>query len=507
MMNREILISIDEQEKRVAVLEHGRLEEFFIERSSHRHIAGNVYKGRVAQVVKGMEAAFVDIGLGKNGFLYIQEFLPATLKDDDYSLEPAESLKETKGSKQSQKGQKKEHVTIENLLRKGQEVLVQVVKEPFGTKGCRLSSQISLPGRFLVLMPYSKNIGISKKITNDKERLRLRNLLKEIGLSKDMGCIIRTQAMGLGKREFVRELKYLMRLWQNIKVKASRKNAPSLIHEEYDLVLRTARDFFSEDMEKVVIDKKDDYKRVLNFIKVLAPQLRRRLNLHKEKMDLFDKYDVDKQSEEIFAREVPLKKGGYIVIEPTEALTSIDVNSGSFVYSDRLEETAYLTNMEAAKEIARQLRLRDLAGIIVIDFIDMGKSSHQKKVLHVLEKEMEKDKARFTIYPFSALGVVQIARQRIRRKLESIFFQSCPECKGRGRIKSSESIAIKALREIRKYLVAHKKRYLEVNVHPKVAMRLLNEDRGAITSLEKRMWVKIAVLTDEHLGIEEVRFL
>ncbi|MFH2137207.1 MAG: Rne/Rng family ribonuclease [Candidatus Omnitrophota bacterium] len=505
-MSRDILITTDEQEKRVALVENNRLEEFFIDRATHKHIAGNVYKGRVAQVVKGMEAAFVDIGLGKNGFLYIQEFLPASLKNDEYSLEPATEVL-SDANKAVPVPHKKEHVSIDSLLRKGQEVLVQVVKEPFGTKGCRLSSQISLPGRFLVLMPYSKNIGISKKITNEKERLRLRTLLKEIGLPKEMGCIIRTQAMGLGKREFVRELQYLLRLWNNIRVKSSRKKAPALIHEEYDLVLRTARDFFSDDIEKLIVDTHDDYKRVLNFIKILAPQLKRKLRLHKEKMSLFDKYDIDKQSEEILAREVSLKKGGYIIIEPTEALISIDVNSGSFVNQDRLEETAFLTNMEAAKEIARQIRLRDLAGIIVIDFIDMSRNAHQKKVLQLLEKEMEQDKARVTIYPFSQLGIVQIARQRIRRKLESIFFQTCSACDGRGRIKSAETIAIKALREIKKYLIGQKKRYLEVNVHPAIAMRLLNEERGAITSLEKKMWVKIAILTDEHLGIEEVKFL
>ncbi|MFH1458904.1 MAG: Rne/Rng family ribonuclease [Candidatus Omnitrophota bacterium] len=502
MENNEILISVDEKEKRVAILENRKLEEFFLERTNSDHLAGNIYKGKVAQVVKGMEAAFVDIGLGKNGFLYIQELLPETLKLDEYSVEPADDAQ-----KNGIKKERPDKVSIDSLLTKGQEVLVQVVKEPFGTKGCRLTSQISLPGRFLVIMPYSKNIGISKKITNDKERLRLKNLLKEIGLTKDMGCIIRTQAQGMGRREFVRELNYLLRLWKIIKIKSARRQAPCLIHEEFDLILRTARDLFNDQINQFVLDQKDDFKRVLGFIKTLAPQLSKKLKLHKEKIDLFEKFDVEPQIEEIFQKQISLKKGGYLVIERTEALISIDVNSGKFVNRSRLEETAFLTNFEAAKEIARQIILKDLAGIIVVDFIDMQKNQHQKKILQVLTKAMEKDKARSTIYPFSPLGVVQIARQRIRKNIETMIFETCPHCQGRGKVKSTQTIAVKVLREIKKFILKNKKRYLKVAVNPQIAMRLFNEDRVAITNLEKRMWARIAIITDEHLGIEDVRFL
>ncbi|MCK4993509.1 MAG: Rne/Rng family ribonuclease [Candidatus Omnitrophica bacterium] len=503
MQNKEILMSVDEQEKRVAVLENGKIEEFFLERNSVAHLAGNIYKGKVAQVVKGMEAAFVNIGLEKNGFLYVQELLPESLRSDEYAIENADEVEKENSSKKSIRQTK----TIDKLLTKGQDVLVQVVKEPFGTKGCRLTSQISLPGRFLVLMPYSKNIGISKKITNEKERQRLKALLKEIGLPKDMGCIMRTQAQRMGKREFARELKYLLRLWRIIKIKSSRRNAPCLIHEEYDLTLRVARDFFNDDIKEVLIDNKEDYKKVMGFIKTLAPHLRRYIHFFKEKMPLFEKHDTQMQIEKIFAQKVSLKKGGYIVIERTEALVSIDVNSGSFVNRGRLEETAFLTNLEAAKEIARQAALKDLAGIIVIDFIDMQKSSHQKKVLSVLMKAMENDKARFTIYPFSPLGIVQIARQRIRKNLDSVIFDKCVHCSGIGRVKSVQTIAIAALRQIRYFLQTNKRRHLKVKVHPKIAMRLLNEDRMIITNMEKKMWVKIAIITDEQLGIEEVVFL
>lgn len=502
MDNKEIIISADEKEKRVAILVNEKMEEFFIERASSDHFAGNIYKGKIAQVVKGMEAAFVDIGIGKNGFLYIQELLPETLRQDEYAVEPAVELK----GKDAEKSVTS-HMGIENLLNKGQDVLVQVVKEPFGTKGCRLTSQISLPGRFLVLMPYSRNIGISKKITDENERKRLKSLLKEIRLSKDMGCIIRTQAQGMGKREFTRELKYLLRLWRTIKTKAAKRNAPCLIHEEYDLILRTARDFFRDDVLQLVIDNKDSYKKVLGLVNTLAPQLRRRIRFHKEKIQLFEKYDIEHQIEKVFQPKVPLKKGGYIVIERTEALISIDVNSGRFVNRGNLEEIAFLTNLEAAKEIVKQIILRDLAGIIIIDFIDMQKASHQKKVLQVLSKAVEKDKARSTIYPFSPLGIVQIARQRIRKNIESLIFQKCPHCQGTGRIKSIQGLAIKVLRQIKTHILINKKRYIKVVVHPLIAMRLFNEDRMAITNLEKRLWVKIAILTDEHLGIEEVKFL
>lgn len=501
MEKREIYISVDEYEKRVAILQDSNLEDFFLERVAHAHLAGNVYKGKVAQVVKGMEAAFVDIGLEKNGFLYIDDLLPEPVPTGD------DAVVFTEASEAPAAAPKPVPQNIEQLLTKGQEVLVQVVKEPFGTKGCRLTSQVSLPGRFLVLMPYSKTIGISKRITDEKERLRLKEILRDIGLPKDMGCIIRTQALGLAKKEFARELRYLMNLWKNIRIKAARRQAPCLIHEECDLILRTARDFLGEEIHSLVIDNKDDYKRLMGFIGALAPHLRRRIRLYKEKMPLFEVEDIDHKIEEIFRQKIPLKKGGYIVIERTEALISIDVNSGSFVDRGKLEETAFLTNLEAAKEIARQITLKDLAGIIIIDFIDMEKSGHQRKVLQVLEKALERDKARSTIYPFSPLGIVQIARQRVRQSLESVMFEKCPCCEGRGRVKSIRSIAISVLRKIKQYLKLNQRRQLEAAVHPQIAMRLLNEDRMAITALEKRMWVKITVLSDEHLSIEDVRFL
>ncbi|MBI4846702.1 MAG: Rne/Rng family ribonuclease [Candidatus Omnitrophica bacterium] len=437
MKNREIIISSDEQEKRVAILEDGKLEEFFLERNKSRHLAGNIYKGKVAQVVKGMEAAFIDIGLEKNGFLYIQELLPETVKNDEYAVDGNDEP-----SSAEQNNNTGGQISIENLLNKGQDVIVQVVKEPFGTKGCRLTSQISLPGRFLVLMPYSNNIGISKRITDEKERQRLKELLKEIGLPKEMGCIMRTQAAKMGRKEFDRELKYLLRLWQTIKRKSVRKNAPYLIHEEFDLVLRTARDLFGEEISQMIIDSRDDYKRVLGFIKTLAPQLQRGIKLYKDKMPLFEKNDVEKQIEEIFAQQIVLRRGGYIVIERTEALISIDVNSGRFVTRGRLP-----------------------------------------------------------------LGIVQIARQRVRKSLESIMFSQCAQCKGMGIVKSPQTIAFKVLRQIKYFLMSNKKRYLEVCVHPQIAMRLFNEERSAINTLEKRYWLKIAILTDEHLGIEEVKFL
>ena len=501
MAQRTILVSTDEFEKRVAVLSAGKLQEYFLERSQASHLAGNIYKGKVAQIVKAMEAAFVDIGLPKNGFLHVQEFLPESLKTEEYSLEPAEGAGETPAPDPGRRA------TIDQLLNRGQEVVVQVVKEPFGTKGCRLTTQISLPGRFLVLMPYSRNVGISKRITNEKERQRLKDVLREINFPKDMGCILRTQAEGRGKREFEREMGYLLRLWRNIKTKASRHAAPCLLHEEYDLVLRVTRDSFGDDVEQLILDNKDDFHRVNGFIQTLAPHLRRNLRMHKDRMQLFEKYDVDRQSAEIFQKQVQLKRGGYIVIERTEALISIDINSGRFVTGGRLEETAFLTNMDAAEEVARQILLRDLAGIIVIDFIDMEKSSNQRRVLQALSQAMEKDKARSTIYQFSPLGLVQIARQRVRKSIESVLLQECSHCTGRGKVKSVQTVAIEVMRKIRLFLLTNKKRYLEVNVHPEIAMRLLNEDRAAITSLEKRFWIKIAVLTDEHLGLEEVRFI
>ncbi|RKY37594.1 MAG: hypothetical protein DRP78_00650 [Candidatus Omnitrophota bacterium] len=496
---KKILQSIGAQEKRVVVIDkNGKIEEFLLERNND-NLAGNIYKGKITHVVKGMDAAFVDIGRGKNGFLYVNELIPCV---DAYSIEVDEhSTKKTENL--PFKGKK----DIGKLLRKGQEIMVQVVKEPFGTKGCRLTSQISLPGRFLVLMPYNKSIGISKKIKNKKERVRLRSLLQELKLPQSMGCIIRTQAENKGKREFAREIKYLLRLLQEIKQQGLKSTAPCLLHQEYGLVLRTARDLFTDDIEQFIVDDRDAYKQAVNFIKILAPELKSRLVLHKEKISLFEKYDVNVQIENIFLRKVTLENGGYIVIEKTEALVSVDVNSGSFIDTSKLEQTALITNLEAAKEVARQIKLRDLAGIIIVDFIDMQKIVNQKKVLQVLYKFLENDRARINIYPFSPLGLVQIARQRIRKSVENIMFMKCPHCQGKGMIKTIQTIAIKVLRRLKYFLLTHKQRSVEITVHPLIAMRLLNEERAEIITLEKKMWRKIAIFADEHLDLEEIKFL
>ncbi|MCM8813449.1 MAG: Rne/Rng family ribonuclease [Candidatus Omnitrophica bacterium] len=497
MANREILVSVDDFEKRVVILEDSRLAEFYLQRSTQRQVAGNIYKGKVAQIVKGMEAAFVDLALEKNGFLYIEELLPETLLEGYETELPDEEREKKSGPRPS----------IEQLLHKGQEVLVQVVKEPFGTKGCRLSSQISLPGRFLVLMPHSANIGISKRITAEKERARLRSLLREIGLPKDIGCIIRTQAEGLEKKDMKRELHYLLQVWYTLKKRAAKTAAPSLVHEESDLIVRIARDIFSQNFAHILIDGKEEFKKIMAFFRALAPELRDRIKFYREKMPLFEKYDVEQQIENIFAPQVQLKRGGYVVIERTEALISIDVNSGKFVDRGRLEDTAFLTNMEAAPEIARQIMLRDLAGIIVIDFIDMQDTAHQRKVLQALSKSLENDKARSTIYPFSPLGLVQIARQRVRKTTESIMFEDCACCHGLGKLKSGETVAIAVLRKIREALRAHRRRQMQVSVHPGTATRLFNEERQAITNLERKFWVRISIIADEHLGIEEIKIV
>lgn len=498
-MYKEILINVEPQEKRVAIVESKVLEEFFVERIGVRQLVGNIYKGRISSVVPAVKAAFVNLGLDKNGYLYLADVVGIGVETDAFERDEMDELYSARavGPQQS----------IEQLLKKGQEVLVQITKEPFGTKGARLTTHITLPGRYLVLLPFDRHLGISRRISDEKERARLREILSQLDIPSEMGVIIRTAGIGRSKRDISRDLKYLLSLWRKIKLAASRKPSPSILHEEFDLVLRVARDYLTEDIDKLVIDSRDDYRRIHHFLSAVAPYLRSKAELYEGDIPLFDRKLIEKEIEKIFERKVYLKSGGYVVIEPTEGLVAIDVNSGKFTEKRNLEETAYATNMEAAKEIARQIRLRDLGGIIVIDFIDMVQAGHRRKVFEALLEALKRDKAKTDVSPLSELCLVEMTRQRMRRSLESVSFRECPYCLGKGLIKSVPTISIQALRRVKKFLKESKKRQVALHVHPEVASRLFNEDRPAIESIERAFKGRVIVKADPLLHIEDIKVI
>jgi len=498
-MQKEIYINVTQHERRVAILENKRIEEFYIERPFEtKNLVGNIYKGRVDSVLPGMGAAFVNIGLGKNGFLYVSDVVP-DFPGYDRMLEEGAAEEEAPRQKQ------KTYPSISQLLKKGDETLVQVVKEPMGTKGARLTTHISIPGRFLVLMPFDNHIGLSKRIESREERDRIRKVLENLKLPKETGFIVRTAARGASERDFFRESRYLLNLWQHIKGRARRAKPPSLLHEEYDIVLRVTRDIFTNDFVKFEIDSRNEFKRVSHFLRILAPQLKTRLRLYGERTPMFEKFDIEKQIEKIYGRIVQLKSGGYLIFDQTESLVAIDVNSGKFVGKRNLEDTAYKTNLEAAEEVPRQLKLRDLGGIIIIDFIDMEAPEHRKNVFKTLERHLENDKAKTKILNISSIGLVEMTRQRVRKSIEGKSYQPCPYCNGRGIVKAISTVSIELMRKLERFLQDTKARDVFVSLHPEVAYYTSSPERNMIKPLERRFRKAIRVVEDPNLHIEEIK--
>ncbi len=497
-MQRDIFISIAQHEKRVAILENKRIEEFYVERPDYVNLVGNIYKGRVESVLPGMGAAFVSMGLEKNGFLYVTDVVTG--------IPSYEKLLEEGADEEIEKVEPKSPLpSITELLKKGDEVVVQVVKEPIGTKGARLTTHISIPGRFLVMMPFDNHIGLSKRIESRSERDRIRKIMEELKLPKDIGFIVRTAAQGASQKDFFRESRYLLNLWQHIKAKAKRVKPLQLIHEEYDLVLRVARDIFTGDVSKLEIDSRGDFKRISHFLRILAPHLRPRLKFHSDSIPLFEKFDIEKQISKIYDRIVQLKSGGYLIFDQTESLVAIDVNSGKFVGKRNLEDTAFKTNVEAAEEVPRQLKLRDLGGIIIIDFIDMEFADHRRTVSRTLERNLESDKAKTKILNISSIGLVEMTRQRMRKSIEGKSYQKCPYCNGRGIVKSVPTIALEIMRKLEGSLAQTRSRDVFVSLHPEVAYYVSAPERNMVKPLERRFRRNIRVIEDPNLHIEDIK--
>jgi ribonuclease E len=484
---KKLLINaVDPEEYRIALIEDGILEEFYIETAAREQIRGNIYKGIVAHIEPALQAAFIDYGGEKNGFLQADEIHP------EYHAE----------SEESPEGHRK-HLPIQKVIRRGQEILVQVTKEESGSKGVALTTYISLPGRYLVLTPGQPGIGVSRKIEGEEERTRLKDILSQSKIPEGLGTIVRTAGSGKKKQELTKNLESLLRLWEEIRTRAMDQPAPSLVYKEMDLAIRTIRDLFTSDIQEILIDNKEIYKQVRDFLEIIAPRQRNQVKLYKETRPIFSKHQIENQIETIFQNRVRLKSGGHIVIDTTEALVAVDVNSGRSVKERQIEETAFKTNLEAAEEIARQLRLRDLGGLIVIDFIDMKESKHDNEVVKVLKNFLKRDKARTTVSRISKFGLLELSRQRIRPPIQFGTYYTCPTCQGKGQVRSIETLALMYLRKI---WLGISKGFI-ATVHGslplEVANYLLNRKREELCRLEERHKVSIIIDGQPHIMPEE----
>jgi len=499
-MGSEIIINTNDFETRVALLENHQVSEISVDRIKDRGITGNIYKGRVVRVLPGMQAAFVEIGQEKAAFLHASDIV---LDMGEY----AEMLTE----EDLNGGDEFPVITasghpIEDLLKEGQEVLVQVTKEPIGTKGARVTAYITLPGRLLVLMPSTVKIGVSRRIQDSGERDRLRDILAGFK-PPGVGFIIRTAAEGAPEEEIHQDMDFLVRLWETIKKRRPRSRAPSLLYAELDLTFRTLRDLYNTDIEAVHVDSKEELKKLSNFAKRFTPDLRDALVLYENEEPIFEHFGVELEINRALGKKVWLKSGGYIVIDQTEALMAIDVNTGRFVGRRNLEETIVKTNMEAVQEVVYQLRLRNIGGLIIIDFIDMEKFSNRKKVFATLEEALKGDRAKTTILQISELGLVEMTRKRTRDNLASVLTDPCPYCEGRGTIKSLRTIVYEIFRQVRKESSSLEGRRVVIIVHPKVADLLYEEENEYLEALEKQLKKKIVVKTDYNMHQEQYQIM
>jgi ribonuclease E len=475
-MAREMLINVAESEEcRVAVVEDSALEELYIERASRGRYVGNIYKGRVVNVESAIQAVFVDFGASRNGFLHISDLHPRYFPKADGSRT------ETVGHRKSLKLRQ----PIQNCLHKGDEVIVQVTKEGINTKGPTLSTYLALAGKFLVMMPWMRKHGISHKIEDEKERARLREMLEESRPPQGHGFIIRTAGRGCSRRDMLRDLKYLDRLWGTVQKRMKSEKAPAELYRESDLVIRTLRDVFNSKISAVICDSENVVRKIKDFFSQAYPRLERRVVYYDGKIPLFHKYKIEDEIAKVQSRTVELREGGSIVIEQTEALVAIDVNSGRYRRDQSAEQTAYRINTEAATEIARQLRLRDLGGLIICDFIDMRNEKHRRDVERTFRMAVKTDRARSKILRISSFGVVEMTRQRMRPSLQSAIYLACPNCGGTGFVKSHESLALDVIRLLTLSAAKDQVKRIELFVPPEVAEYLHNEKRTAIAHIEQ----------------------
>ncbi len=512
-MLKELVVNSAPHETRVALLENGTIVEVFIEREDETSIAGNIYRGRVQRVLPGMQAAFVDIGFDQAAFIYVDDVLDTESHKMYQKFEQDSDVEEGSESSDSEnedsptnhrswKAALNHDCNIEDLLTEGQEILVQVAKSSIGTKGPRVTTHISLAGRYMVLMPTVDHIGISKRIVDDTERTRLKDLLISIR-ENQFGYILRTQAEGIKEDTIKKEIEFLTKTWENIQTKNKTAAAPSLVYKDLTVTFRAVRDLLANEADKLIIDSKDEYENVQNFLRKLMPDVKLSVELYQGRESIFDAYNIEGDVARALKKKVWLKSGGYIVIDQTEALVAIDVNTGRYVGKHNFDETILKTNLEAVKEIAYQIRLRNSGGIIIIDFIDMKKEQHKDKVMAHMNEAMKKDKSQTNVLPLTELGLVQMTRKRIRRNLTRTLCKPCFYCNGDGHLLSGKSICHKIYRDLVTEAGDIMGNRFTVKVHPEIAQLLHGREKHLISSLENQFSKPIAIYPEPDYHMEE----
>ncbi len=484
MMDKKIIVNCDNRATRVALLENGKLVELDIERPLQYRVVGNLYKGTVANVLPGMQAAFVDIGLEKNAFLYV----------DDISTDWDEESPPPSGN------------SIDKLLKVGEEIMVQVIKEPYGSKGARVTGQITIPGRYLVLVPGADYIGVSKRIESQAERDRLRREVENLK-PEELGLIVRTVAEGVDREVMAQDLQFLVQLWNRILSRFQQKVAPAILYQDLSLTCRIARDLFVEDFSSFMVDNEHEYDKVREIVDYISPHLKSKVKLYREDEPIFERYGVEKEIEKALARQVWLKSGGYLVFDETEALTVIDVNTGRYIGRRNLADTILRTNLEAAEEIARQVRLRDIGGIIIIDFIDMSIEEHRRKVLDKLNNSIKNDRTKTYVLGLTNLGLVEMTRKKVRQDLSEYLQQPCPYCSGSGRVLTPLVISTRVESELKLELKHEKKRAVLVEMHHEVAAIIIGSGGGNLKKLEDELGRHIFIRGVEDIHLEEYRII
>lgn len=507
-MSYDLIINTRPHETRVALVENGVMVELHIERKTGHELMDNIYRGRVVRVLPGMQAAFVDIGLDRSAFLYVSDvhkdfleleqlMLQNSIENEDPLSQGPDEIRQDPLSGIS--------FNIEDLLQEGQDIMVQVSKEPMGNKGARLTSHISMPGRHLVLMPTVNHIGVSRRIEDPEERERLRNIIH--GIRPDgLGFIVRTVSEGADKIKLNSEMNFLIKLWTNIQDKMEKMSNPGLLYKDLTISLRSVRDLFTREVDRLIIDSREEYENIMEFIKMFAPRLKYSIELYDGDDPIFDAYGIEMEISRALGKKIWLKSGGYIVIELTEALIAIDVNTGSYVGKRNLEETILKTNLEAVKEIAYQLRLRNIGGLIVIDFIDMEKKANRDRVFTVLKEALSKDKSKTHILRMSEMGLIEMTRKRTRENLNRLLCEPCLYCEGRGNLKSKKTICYEIFRDLeRETTTSAEGNNLYVQVNPEIDTVLKEEEQQSIMDMEKRIGRRIIIIAKENFHIEQYK--
>jgi ribonuclease G len=502
-MQKEIVINVTARETRVALLEDRTIAELFIERESSADIAGNIYKGKVQRVLPGIQAAFVDIGLGQAAFIYVDDVLRTGFDDIEAAMmggvdtDPPEPLPDGEGAGGQRNGM------IGDILSEGQDIMVHVAKPPIGSKGPRVTSYVSLPGRFLVLMPYANHIGVSRRIEEEEERSRLKSIVADMR-TNHFGYIVRTAAEGMEGDLLRQEMTFLNNLWETVQARYEKAPSPSMIHKELSLSLRAVRDLLIHDAARLVVDSRAVYREIQQFLDDFMPGFKDRVELHDGREPIFEAFNLEGDISRAIKRKVWLKSGGYIVIEQTEALTAIDVNTGRYVGKHNLEETIVKTNLEAVKEIAYQIRLRDIGGIIIIDFIDMEKKANQEKVYGALKEALRKDRNKTHVLPMSDMGLIQMTRKRVKKPLNRVLCEPCFYCEGEGYLVSRETICYHIFRDILRECQDAVGGRIAVKVNPEIAELLHGEQRELIAILEKSIGKQVVIYPNDSFHLEQV---